>query len=401
MRNDTPPASPYSADIGDDNSPHNHHDDEDDDDDELIYVGNADEVLDQWESELAAENGADDEDDDDEFLNQIQEENEDDEGTASAAIQPERDDAILTFRGHSGAVFCGSLHTHEDLAVTGGEDDRAFVWSTETGDVVHEVTGHTDTIIAAQFSPDGKYLAIGDMAGEIEVLKLSANYQRIWEFSMGDMVWMKWHTDISVLLAGSESGEVYVWRMPRGDCKVFQSSGHRAETGTLSADGAKLVVGYGDGSIRMWDIKSSTCVQEILADSPMGHTESVTCIATDPDNGTFLSGSEDGKMLIGGLSGPLGVLSPDAGAVESLAYCKDSDIKLAACGTLTGKVSLWDIGKRTVRVECENIQPSGVTRMLWAAGHNLVCSTLDGCVKCFDGLTGRQKVRMEFFYFVN
>lgn len=49
-------------------------------------------------------------------------------------------------------VFCGSFHPTQNLAVTGGEDDKAFVWSTETGNVIHSIAGHKDTVIAAEFS---------------------------------------------------------------------------------------------------------------------------------------------------------------------------------------------------------------------------------------------------------
>lgn len=65
---------------------------------------------------------------------------------------PSRDDAIITFSSHEMPVFCGSFHPTQNLAVTGGEDDKAFVWSTETGNVVHSIAGHKDTVIAAEFS---------------------------------------------------------------------------------------------------------------------------------------------------------------------------------------------------------------------------------------------------------
>lgn len=386
MRQNTPPASPFNP-ADDDDVPNF---DDNDEDEDLIYIGDADEVLNQWEADLA-----ENEDDDDEFLNQIPEDADEEAAGEYSAAGPQQDDAALTFTKHTGSVFCGSLHPTEDIAVTGGEDDKAYVWEISGGEIIHEVTGHSDTVIAAEFSPDGAYLATGDMAGEVQVLKLSQSYKKVWEFSMGDMVWMKWHTAANVLLAGSESGEVYVWRIPSGDCKVFASSGHKSETGQLTADGKRLIVGYGDGSVRLWDIKSSACIQEILADSPQGHTESVTCIAADPDNGMFLTGSEDGKILIAGSGGPLGSLNPASGPVESLAFCAESDIKLVACGTLQGKISLWDVGKQAVRVECENRDPSGVTRMIWAPGHNLICGTLEGSVKGFDGLTGQQKVNIS------
>lgn len=305
MKTNTPPTSPYNT---------IEEEDADDDGDELIYVGDADEVLNQWEQQI---------DSDDEIG---------DEPETTHNEIAERDDAVITFAKHNRPVFCGSLHPTLDLAVTGGEDDKAYVWSTETGEVVYEVDGHKDSIVCSQFSSDGNFLATGDLAGDIQVFKVNNNYAKVWEFSMGDMAWMQWHTSANVLLAGGETGEVYVWRIPSGDCKVLQGNGHKSEVGELTNDGKKLIVGYGDGTIKLWDIKASSVVQEILADSPLGHTSTVTCIVADTDNGIFLSGSEDGKILIAGASGALGNLMPDSGSVESLAFCPDSDIKLAACG---------------------------------------------------------------------
>lgn len=42
----------------------------------------------------------------------------------------------------AGSVFCVSLDpVTNSLAVSGGEDDRAFVWSVTDGDVLFECTG--------------------------------------------------------------------------------------------------------------------------------------------------------------------------------------------------------------------------------------------------------------------
>lgn len=389
MRNNTPPTSPYNA----------LQQEENDDDDELIYIGDADEVLNEWEQGI---------DSDDEIADASED--------LRSEIPVEQDDAAVTFAKHNRPVFCGCLHPTLDLAVTGGEDDKAYVWSTESGDVVYEVDGHKDSIICAEFSSDGNFLATGDLAGDIQVFKVNNNYAKVWEFSMGDMAWMQWHTAANVLLAGGESGEVYIWRIPSGDCKVLQGNGHKSEVGELTNDGKKLIVGYGDGTIKLWDMKASSVLQEITSDSPLGHSDSITCIVADLDNGIFLSGSEDGKILIAGTSGALGNLLPNSGSVESLAFCPDSDIKLVACGmyanyyvnenanlklfinvvgTLQGKISLWDIAKQAIRVECENTDSSGVTKLFWAPNHTLLCGTLDGAIRAFDGRSGQLKVRSK------
>lgn len=177
---------------------------------------------------------------------------EDIEGMLGQRI-PERDDAKITFREHSSAVFSCHLHPTENIAVTGGEDDKAFVWNTETGEVISKIEGHKDTVISVAFSPDGNYLATGDMAGEIQVsanssnksqivtketpaqvFKVAQNYKKVWEFSMGDMCWMKWHMAANVLLAGSEVGDIYVWRIPSGDCKILPGNGNRCETAEVT-----------------------------------------------------------------------------------------------------------------------------------------------------------------------
>lgn len=197
MRNNTPPSSPFfeREDVDDGMDGEN-------EDDELIYIGDAEEVLQQLEAEQS---------------------DEEDEGGAQVPEDeygPPQDDSVLTFSAHEGPVFCGSFHPTEKLAVTGGEDDKgtyrlthfysfqltlnyffeAYVWSTETGNVVFAVTGHKDSVIAAEFSADGNFLAVGDMAGFIEVFKPSQEYKKVWEFEMGDMSWMRWHIAANVLI---------------------------------------------------------------------------------------------------------------------------------------------------------------------------------------------------------
>ncbi|XP_016116854.1 angio-associated migratory cell protein-like [Sinocyclocheilus grahami] len=69
--------------------------------------------------------------------------NADDDGwEMEDEMESEQDDSELTFSKHTGSVFCVSLDpVSNSLAVTGGEDDRAFVWSVSDGDVLFECTG--------------------------------------------------------------------------------------------------------------------------------------------------------------------------------------------------------------------------------------------------------------------
>jgi len=296
-------------------------------------------------------------------------------------IIPERDDSSITFKAHNNSLFCGSFHPSGDFVVTGGEDDKAFVWSTETGSIIFEVQDHKDSVTAAEFSHDGHFLATGDMAGDVKVFRVDKDYKRVWEFSMGDMSWMKWHTKANVLLAGAESGEIYIWRIPSGDCKVFGGEGAKCEVGVLTNDDKKLASGYSDGSIKLWDIKDERVLLHIPPDKNQdGDVEmpqAITTLDTDSENNLMVSGCENGLVKLIGPSGVVGVLNTnntpshvggnsselaESNPVEKvLVDCPDFDVKVAVTGTLNGKVTIWDVTHQTVRNECKDEHPSGVT----------------------------------------
>lgn len=49
--------------------------------------------------------------------------------------------------------------------------------------------------------------------------------------------WLEWHTEAHVLLAGTVDGNVWMWKIPSGDCKTFQSHGCRSTCGAFMKDG--------------------------------------------------------------------------------------------------------------------------------------------------------------------
>lgn len=86
-----------------------------------------------------------------------------------------------------GSVFCCSFEQKENkLVASGGEDDKAFVWSVTDGKVLFECGNHQDSVTSTLFSHDGIYLATADMAGLVQVWKV-ATKSVVWSFEMGDL----------------------------------------------------------------------------------------------------------------------------------------------------------------------------------------------------------------------
>lgn len=319
-------------------------------------------------------------------------------------VVPERDDSIMTFSKHSDAVYCGSFNPDGSLAVTGGGDDKAIVWKVDTGEVVFEVTEHKDSVIAAQFSYDGSFLATGDMAGDVKVFKVDKDYKKVWEFSMGDMSWLKWHRKANVLLAGSEVGEVYIWRIPSGDCKVLQGAGEKCEVAMFTGDDKKLAAGYGDGTFKLWDVKNQQVLLNVQPEPRTSENEddpapppAITTIDTDSENQLIIAGSVDGTARLIGNSGPVGVLPASSTGSEVfpvecvLLDCPGFELKVAVTGSLNGKVIVWDVAHQSVRNQCQDDEPTGITTLLWGKEQTILAGTLGGAIKAWNIRNGEKK----------
>lgn len=301
------------------------------------------------------------------------------------------------------------------LASTGGEDDKAYIWNTATGEIIHECIGHQDSVIFADFNYDDSYVATGDMSGIIQVWKIS-NKQRIWDFNVGDALWMKWHKQANVLFAGCVEGEIYMWKIPTGDCKIFQSFGQRSENAALAADGKKLVAGYGDGTIRVWDLKEGTL--HITIPSFSGHNETITALDCQPNGQVTISAAVDGKTILsttqtGKVIGVLQhlqghqntenndeasseeVKNDEASSnkvkgdwIEAVSFCNDSEMHMVATGTVNGEIFIWDTVKQVLRNRIQ--QESGISKLVWKANTPFLYSAgLDGGLRCYDARTGQ------------
>ncbi|XP_037719577.1 angio-associated migratory cell protein [Drosophila subpulchrella] len=364
----------------------------DEDDDDLEEV-----TLEQLEARLAMAGGDDDDDDEED-----EEELRDRERIANI-----RDEAEVTFKKHTAPVFACSLHPTYNWAATGSEDDHAYVWETSTGDVLYEITDHKDTVTEAHFNHDGIYLATGDLSGELFAFKVSEQREerpvltKIWEYSMSDMSWLFWHRAAHILLAGSDSGEVFVWRIPSGDCKILPGQSSRCESGELSGDGKKLFTAYMNGSVKLWDLKSCQVLMEVNEQHPMGFGEIThAVVACERDSPFYICAEGSGKMLFCTNNGPVSTIQSEHG-IECLAFAPSSaDLKLFACGSLDGRISIWDYAKYSLRTICENPVPNdGVIRIKWLNDNTILAATSQGNLNAFDARTGSLKFTLTGHYY--
>lgn len=110
------------------------------------------------------------------------------------------------------SVLAADISPDQKWIALGGASKLVKIFSTETGELKHRIKKHTDWVTSIEFSPNGEMLASGDRNGGVYV----------WEpetgsilFTLGDhkdmITDMSWRADSQMLATSSEDGRVILW----------------------------------------------------------------------------------------------------------------------------------------------------------------------------------------------
>lgn len=281
---------------------------------------------------------------------------------------------------------------------TGGEDDCCYLWELETGNVVHKWDNFKDSVTQLKFSPDGSLLAMADMSGVIQVIKLSPtlNTEPIWSFETGDLTWLDWHPSVNVLFAGTDDSSFWMWKMPSGQSKIYQGHGEKVEVAKVLADGKRVVVAYADGSLRIFDLKSEELLHNV---TPFGSKSAVCSLDVRTDNQLVVAGSAEGEVAIVNANSGKILASFACGAgskststdteeaasnaisVEAVLFTSP-ELNQVIAGDISGQITVWDLASHVAKVSAR--VASGIVKMSWKTSTELLAGTLDGDVLILD-----------------
>jgi WD40 repeat protein len=203
---------------------------------------------------------------------------------------------ILTLKVQEGRIGKPVFSPNgERLATNGGIFDKAQikVWDTRTGDLITTLqppsfVGHI------AFDARGQRLATGG-ADEVQVWDAATGAQ-ILTFSSARLTIgsLAFSPDGEYLAAGDISGNVKAWRLASGE-EVMNTHGHGSTVNSLafSPDGKRLASGGRDAVVKLWDTQTW---QEVF--TLQGHTDFVNQLAFSPDGTRLASATTSGKVIV-------------------------------------------------------------------------------------------------------
>ncbi|GAA5910029.1 hypothetical protein JCM6882_008432 [Rhodosporidiobolus microsporus] len=224
------------------------------------------------------------------------------------------DDSAALTQLHShpegGAVFALALHPFTSaLAVSGGEDNAAFIFRTDTGAQVAHLGGHSDSVTCVGWSHDGALCATGGMDGRVRVWKVrrrSAEEQWEecgWELAVAlegpdEVNWIDWHPKGNVLLAGGADGTVWVWNLPKGDT-MHVLAGHTSPVtcGRFTPDGKKILTASEDSTLILWDPRTGSSLFKLTpSDARFALPSGINSLAINPASTVAILGGAEGGL---------------------------------------------------------------------------------------------------------
>jgi WD40 repeat protein/predicted nucleic acid-binding Zn-ribbon protein len=211
-------------------------------------------------------------------------------------------DKVITVGEEFDTVLAADISPDQKWIAMGGPSRLVKIYSTKDGLQKYSLKKHTDWVTSAEFSPNGKLLATGDRVGGILIWEPSTGTQL---YSLrghrGSITQLSWRADSGLLLSVSEDGSAKTWKV-EDEQQVRNWTAHNGGVVSGSFDQTGNVITAGrDKQVALWDAngnkkRSFAVTNDIPVRASLTYN-SKRVIASDWVGNIYVWNAEDGKQL--------------------------------------------------------------------------------------------------------
>jgi WD40 repeat protein len=198
---------------------------------------------------------------------------------------------LRSFSGHSDLVVSAAFSSDGKWLVTGSKDNTARVWEVASGKQVLLLSGNNTQVNSVAFSPDGTRVLTG--SNTVRLWNISIDKQQITFTTPAGITTSALAPDGKTILVGDEDGNTGLWDLNTGKLlRNFPRDSHDVKSVAISPDGkvAALSLRSGPNSVdvNLYDLSTGALLNTFPNDTSL-----------QPFIGS-LSFSSDSKMLLVG-----------------------------------------------------------------------------------------------------
>ncbi|KAL3233461.1 hypothetical protein RNJ44_03501 [Nakaseomyces bracarensis] len=290
---------------------------------------------------------------------------------------------IQEFKGHMDGVL--TLQFNYRLLFTGSYDSTVAIWDLFTGKLIRRLTGHSDGVKTLYF--DDQKLITGSLDKTI----------RVWNYITGECIsTYRGHTDSvmsvdshkKIIVSGSADKTVKVWHVESRTCYTLKGHTEWVNCVKLHPKSFTCYSCSDDTTIRMWDIRTNTCLKVFRGH--VGQVQKVIPLTIiDAENLVTDEKKEDEEVQTSSTVEESGEQDSNS---ETTSCHRELDEKipypthLLSCA-LDNTIKLWEVRTgRCIRTQFGHVE--GVWDIA-ADNFRIISGSHDGSIKIWDLQSGK------------
>jgi eukaryotic-like serine/threonine-protein kinase len=291
---------------------------------------------------------------------------------------------IHNLTGHSHFIADVAFSPNGKRLASTSTDNTVRVWDVTTGGVIHTLKGHTSSVWNPVFGPDGTWLASSDCDGTVKFWDVGSGKElRTLSGPTKGVHGEALSPDKSRLASTGHDGSVTVWLAATGRVE-HQFKGHAGIvwSAAFSPDGHRLASVGQDKTVRVWDLTTGQRLHTLI-----GHSSDIWTVTFSPDGSRLASGSVDQTVRVwDAISGQeICSLRGHTSEVCHVAFSPDGS-QLASVGG-DGPVRIWSAAVRQESPALKGYYDEAGSIAFSPDGAWLAAGDNDNRVRVWDALT--------------